>query len=339
MAQIIFRRNAWYSDFRAGGKRIRRFLSQDKRDAQVELGKLLDSMRSHARGRPDRGISWAEFKKRYIAYSEGAKKPLTASRDRAAISAFEKFYKLARLDALTPELLERWKGDRLKDGKGKATINRDLSAMKALLNKAHAWGYMEPRQWKSVGKLKVARKKLYFHTPEELGSLLAVCRGLWLTVALLAARAGLRREEIRMLAWEDVDLDRKCLHVCPKDGWDPKDYEQRFIGLARDLEAHLAALKQKTSGRWVVSNEDGARPSLQVMSAYMRKLAKKVGLRGSLHILRHTFASHLVQSGVKIQAVKDLLGHSSLETTEIYAELVPDYTLRAPMMLPDIPRP
>jgi DNA-binding transcriptional MerR regulator len=59
------------------------------------------------------------------------------------------------------------------------------------------------------------------------------------------------------------------------------------------------------------------------MSAYFRKLTRKAGLKGSIHILRHTFASHLVQAGVSLKVVKDLLGHSSMATTEIYAHVLP----------------
>jgi site-specific recombinase XerD len=50
----------------------------------------------------------------------------------------------------------------------------------------------------------------------------------------------------------------------------------------------------------------------------------------SIHTLRHTFASHLVMSGVDLTTVQKLLGHASIETTQIYAHLAPDH-LRAAM--------
>ncbi len=337
MAQIIFRRGSWYSDFRLRGKRIRRPLSKDRREAQIALGRLIEKETAEATGRPDKNISWADFKKRYIGYSEGSKRPKSVKRDRAAISALEKAFPLARLDMVTPEILESWKGKRLKDGIGKPTVNRDVNAIKALLHKAEAWGYLEKRNWGSVKEIKTTRRKLYFHTPAELGRLLSLCRGVWRTICLLGARAGLRREEMFMLTWEDVDFERNRLHVTPKDGWEPKDYEQRFIGLAPDLRAHLEEIRPYTKGRWVVAEKDGSRPSLAVMSAYFQKLTRKAKLRGSLHILRHTFASHLVQAGESLKVVKDLLGHSSMETTEIYAELAPENIQRAALRLPDIP--
>lgn len=331
MAQVILRGAGWYSDFRAGGRRIRRFLAKDKRLAQVELGKLLDTFRGDAAGKPSKRITWAEFKTRYFEYGEGAKRPQTVLRDRAAILALEKTFPITALGQITPELLERWKAARLADGKGKATVSRDLKAVKAMLHKAVAWGYTDKLAWHSVKPIKTTRKKLYFHSPEELAALLAICHGPWKTICLLGARAGLRREEIRMLTWEDVDFTTNRIHVTPKEGWEPKDYEQRFIGLAADLREHLLSLKRK--GPWVI----GERPNLGVMSAYFQKLSRRAGLRGSLHILRHTFASHLVQAGVPLKTVKELLGHSSMATTEIYAHLTPQNLDQAVSLLPPIP--
>ncbi len=334
VAQVIERRGAYYSDFRVGGRRIQRFLSKEKREAQIELGKLLEQMRGDASGRPSRNISWKAFKEKYLIYSEGGKKPKSVLRDRAAISALDKSFPIAQLSQVTPELLEQWKGKRLKAGKGKATINRDINAIKALLHKAEAWGYLDKKDWGSVKEIKTARKKLYFHTPNELWRLLQRCHGVWHTICLLGARAGLRREEMHMLAWEDVDFQKNRLHITPKDEWEPKDYEQRFVPLADDLRKHLLGLTKSVNlGRWVLGED---RPRLGVMSAYFQKLTRKENLRGSLHILRHTFASHLIQSGVSLKVVKDLLGHSDMKTTEIYAELIPENFEEAVARLPKI---
>lgn len=135
-----------------------------------------------------------------------------------------------------------------------------------------------------------------------------------------------------MLTWDDVDFNRKRIHITPKDGWDPKDFSQRFIGMSADLHDHLLQIPR--DGRWVLGKN---RPSIPVMSAYMAKLSHKAGLKGSIHILRHTFASHLAQAGVSLKTIKDLLGHSDMKTTEIYAELLPENFDTAATRLPVIP--
>jgi integrase/recombinase XerD len=53
-------------------------------------------------------------------------------------------------------------------------------------------------------------------------------------------------------------------------------------------------------------------------------LIKRLGIKGTLHDLRHTFASHLAMSGVGIPIIKELLGHSDISTTMIYSHLSPD---------------
>lgn len=336
MAQVIPRGRGYYSDFRTDGRRIRRFLDKDKRQAQIKLGKLLEQMRGDDGGQPSKNISWADFKKKYLEYCEGSKRNKTVLRDRYTLHAFEEdFPNILQLAQVTPEIMELWKTRRLKEGMGKPTINRDMTAMKAMLHKAEAWGYLDKRNWASVKEIKVTRKKLYFHSPKELGTLLTRCKGVWRTICLLGARAGLRREEMYMLTWEDVDFSRSRIHITPKDGWEPKDYEQRFIGMPRDLREHLLRLtKSVNPGRWVLGRD---RPSLGVISAYMAKLTRKAGLKGAIQILRHTFASHLVQAGVPLKTVKDLLGHSNMATTEIYAELAPENIDAAVSKLPEIP--
>ncbi len=337
MAQIIRRGAGWYSDFRAGKKRIRRFLSGDKREAQIALGKLLLTFRNANLGLPIKDLTWNSWKKRYLDYSLGSKKAMTALRDHSAIHSLEKTLPITRLDDITPELLDRWISRRLQNGIGKQTVNRDLGAIKAMLHKAEGWGLLEPRKWNVVKKQKIARRKLYFYSLSELEHLLTTARGVWRTILMLGARAGLRRGEIYWLSWEDVDFERKRLHICPKDGWDPKDYEQRFIPIPPDLTAHLCAWRAQSGPLWVISDKNGYRPDMRVMTAYMRKLSRKKGLKGALHILRHTYASHLAQAGVSLKAIKDLLGHSGMETTEIYAELAPKTYEDAVSRLPALP--
>jgi site-specific recombinase XerD len=56
-----------------------------------------------------------------------------------------------------------------------------------------------------------------------------------------------------------------------------------------------------------------------------RELVRKLKIKGSLHILRHTFASHLAMAGTPIPVIKKLLGRSDITTTMIYAHLAPDH--------------
>ncbi|MBR2081500.1 MAG: tyrosine-type recombinase/integrase [Elusimicrobiaceae bacterium] len=68
--------------------------------------------------------------------------------------------------------------------------------------------------------------------------------------------------------------------------------------------------------------------------AYYKRIAKAAGVDSFLHKLRHTFASQLVQNGVELYTVSKLLGHSSIQMTEIDAHLTPRTLHKAVMNLP-----
>lgn len=322
MAKIIQIGKVYYSDFRFKGRRIRRALSQNYQRAQEKLAKMILDFRAERYGEVPQKVGWDDFKKKYLSYCAGSKKPSSIKRDLAAMSALEKCFPLTQLSQLTPEILEHWKGRRIKDGTGKATINRDLNAIKALLHKAEAWGYIGKQNLGSVKRFKTSRGRLLFYTPDELNRLLSRCHGIWKTVCLLGARAGLRRGEIHTLEWKDIDFDRRRVQIEAKEGWEPKDYEARFVPLSDDLYIHLKGLRKPTG--WVIADGNGKRPSLPVLSSYFRKISRKAGLKGSIHVLRHTFASHLIMGGASPKAIKDMLGHADLKTMEIYAHLAPE---------------
>jgi integrase len=344
MPGLYKRGRTYYCDLYIKGKRRRVALSTERKVAEVLLADKIKERDAARHGHALSDMPWPTFKAQYLVYSTGSKAPGTHRRDAAAIKALEDFEPITRLAQIDAQLLERWKGARRAARKGNATINRDLSAIKAMLRKAVEWKYLREFPGAGVKRLKQTRGRLIFWSVAELGLLLRHCqlthpemvRGDghdWLTIAVLGARAGLRRGEIFHLQWDDVDLRRRVLSVTPKKGWDPKDYEQRHIPLPPDLVAHLASLKHVSP--WVI----GHRPSLETMSVYFARIVRKAGLRGSLHTARHTYASHLVQAGVDLYTVSKLLGHADITQSQVYAHLAPKTYEDAVAKLPTIAVP
>ena len=156
-----------------------------------------------------------------------------------------------------------------------------------------------------------------FHTPAEIKQILKCFNADWQLVVLLGSRAGLRRGEMAALKWEDVDLKNNQLYVAPN-----KTEKHRYIPLAEDLRTALIAARKKTKGPWVVSVGVN-RGSKDFLSKFYENETSALPFHCHLHKLRHTFASHLVQNGVDLYRVSKLLGHSSIQMTEIYAHLAP----------------
>ncbi len=332
MGGIRKRGRVWYSDILIAGKRVRVPLSPDKVVAQEKLREL-EQDKDHSRyGVASGTIAWKEYLPKYLKYSAGSKEPESARQDRAAINALERFKTPRLLTDVTPEFLEQWKGHRKTEKKGPATINRQLHAIKALMNKAVEWGYLRKWSGASVKDLKETRKRLLFYTPDELKALLRKCGeeyyGLydWTTICLLGAQAGLRRSEIYWLSWDD--LKTGVIQITPKDGWQPKTGEIRFVPISKTIGKRLTSIKR--SGPWVI----GERPSLGVLSSFFGKICRRAGLKGGMHTLRHTFCSHLVQNGVDLYVVAELAGHTNIEQTKMYAHLKPENLERAISRLP-----
>lgn len=130
---------------------------------------------------------------------------------------------------------------------------------------------------------------------------------------------GLRCAEVRNLRIGDVDTTREMIHV--RLGKGKKDRMLPMgVMLARGIKAYLAAEKPQ---RFLFEGHDGNVYSQRGAQWAISEAVKKSGITKeiSLHTLRHTYATHLLEQGVNILTIKELLGHAHIETTMIYLHL------------------
>ncbi|MFH2203385.1 MAG: site-specific integrase, partial [Elusimicrobiota bacterium] len=208
-------------------------------------------------------------------------------------------------------------------GIGPNTVNKDISILKSALRKARVWEYSAPTldQLASVRRLKREKRHPFFFQKKVVADLLKGLDGFWRTVVLIGVYAGLRRGELLSLRWEDVDFVSGMLKVVPRDGWSPKDREPREIPMCKALRKHLKAWRAACGRGEKVLPWD--KPFGAFSSAFTRILRNAGIKRGSLHALRHTFASWLAIAGVDTARIAKLMGHSSIVTTQIYTHLMP----------------
>ncbi len=137
--------------------------------------------------------------------------------------------------------------------------------------------------------------------------------------------AGLRVSEATALDLDDVDLDDGTVRAFGKGA------KERLVPLGRSarkaLESYLVrgrpALARPRSGPALFLNAQGTRLTRQGCWKILRRHAKRAGLEAEVspHVLRHSFATHLLAGGADIRSVQELLGHASLATTQVYTKV------------------
>lgn len=133
---------------------------------------------------------------------------------------------------------------------------------------------------------------------------------------LLMLCAGLRIAEVAALVWSDVDLELAQLTV--RDGKGGKD---RTLPLEKRLAASLAEvpIEKRLDDAHVIDVERGRGfSSPKALAHIFERWLPRLGIDITAHQLRHTFATELLRNGVDLETIRQLLGHSSLETTQRY---------------------
>lgn len=131
--------------------------------------------------------------------------------------------------------------------------------------------------------------------------------------------AGLRRTEVLNLKVSDVDLDRFQIFV--RGGKGKKDRTSLLSHiLAKALHQYYLAYKPS---QWLFEGLKGGQYSATSLSKVVERARQKSGIQKQVtpHILRHSFATHLLDKGVDIRYIQELLGHNSVSTTEIYTHV------------------
>ena len=243
-----------------------------------------------------------------------------------------------RLDEIRNEDIQALKA-KLAD-RNRKTVNNVLGVLSNSLTMAVRWGVLD-RLPCSVGLLKVGRGLPSFYDFDDYKRLVEVAREVdprALLIVRLGGDAGLRRGEMLALRWGDVDFRRRQLQVqeavwerkrTDGSGYErvtdsPKGGRARVVPLTEALWQVLQSQRHLRGEHVLFGNDD--RPAT---SFFLRNLLeatqKRAGLRstGGLHVLRHTFCSHLAMRGAPAKAIQELAGHADLTTTMRYMHLSP----------------
>jgi len=144
--------------------------------------------------------------------------------------------------------------------------------------------------------------------------------------------SGLRRSELINLKRSDIDFDRNTIKV--RKGKGKKD---RISIFAQSIKTDLLKYYSNTnfSTDYVFEGRVG-KYSKRTIQKVFENLSKKTGIKVTPHMLRHSFATHLLESGTSLRHIQKLLGHSDVSTTEIYTHVTNKDLLKIKSPLEDL---
>ena len=213
----------------------------------------------------------------------------------------------------------------------KASIARRMAELRSFGDFLVREDVLERNPFRTVGTPRIPKRLPQYLTIAELEALLSVpdtstplgLRNRAIVEVLYAA--GLRVSELVGLNMTDVDLAQAQVRVVGKGG-------KERIGLlgrpaVRAVRAYLNGGRPELLGRqptgalWL--NHRGGRLTVRGVALVLDKAGKQAGIRTPVtpHVLRHTFATHLLDGGADLRVVQELLGHANLVTTQIYTHV------------------
>ena len=238
-------------------------------------------------------------------------------------------------DDLTSHDLERFKRDRINEGTGPQTIKHNLNVIRGAWKFARKLGFQ-------VGELefpqvKVPKTPLRYLTDDEERRLLACldpkrtgkglradderdaetkrCMQDAYDLVVLLLDTGARYSEIANIEWPRINLDERTINL-----WRPKVQNETTLFMTDRSFEILSRRAQVGSGQFVFVNRNGGPRGYASQS--IRKALRNAGLRDCrIHTLRHTHATRLIQTGMTVYEVREILGHTDIKTTMRYAHL------------------
>ena len=227
----------------------------------------------------------------------------------------------------------------LKDRKGyrNATTARKVASVKSFFGFMAENGIVTEDPTESLGTPKVGRSLPKYLTEEEITKLLEASykpgtnEGQRDAVIMeLLYATGLRVGELVSLNVSDVNIEESYIRCLGKGSKErivhlyPKALQElaRYMKSARQVM--LGNRKQESA---LFINHRGERLTRQWVWSILKNYAQAAGIKSSItpHTLRHSFATHLLQNGASLRHVQELLGHSSISTTQVYTHLTSPY--------------
>lgn len=263
---------------------------------------------------------------------------------RAYVSDLRSFTAYCQVDELSTEnirsvvilrAIRAWLASLVQQGKSRSTISRRTASIRSFTAWAYRRGYLDSDPGLLVTSARGDQKLPQVQTPSDTAELLSYAATRtreenspaairdWAILETIYA-TGIRVSEVCSLDTTSIDQQGMTLRVIGKGN------KERVVPFTRAclsaLQAWLShgrpSLAIPEAGRALFVGDKGRRIDPRVIRAMIHRMCAQAGVRDlAPHALRHTAATHILAGGADLRAVQEMLGHSSLQTTQRYTHV------------------
>ena len=232
---------------------------------------------------------------------------------------------------VTTGQIREWIIHRTEEGRiGTGTMNREISSLRALFRWLHRTGAVEKDILRPLASLKTAHRLPAFVPESRMSAIVRECESESnefetarnSLVVLLLYTCGLRLAELVGIDRDHLSADCRSLRVRGKGD------KQRIVPILDEIREKILHYLEVIERQQICSSEEkalfltgkGKRISRMAVYRLVQDELTRAGVQGkkSPHVLRHTFATHLMNGGADMREIQELLGHASLQATQVY---------------------
>jgi len=327
----VFKRGTvyWY-DFVFQGQRIRESSGLRNRTAALRAEAIRKAGLAEGRAGIQQRRNAPFFRefvvKEFLPWSEQQHKSHPRTHVRYVVSSkpLKSFLGKYPLDAITPGLVEKFKMTRVQKISTAGT-NRDLAALRVMLNFAIRQGHIRSNPFNSVKLFPEGPGMMRVVSHDEQHLYLAAAKPLLRDVAVIMLETGMRPEEVFSIQKGNVHLAERYLFI-PKG----KSRFARRNVLLTDAALDVLRRRLAEAGTRVAylfpNRRHPGRPLTTMQKAHLEAIADAgISPRFRLYDLRHTFGTRMAMAGVDLPTLKELMGHANISTTMRYVHPTPEH--------------
>lgn len=250
---------------------------------------------------------------RYVAEAE-ARGVRSLDDIRAALVWLDPHLSSTQLDRITGDRCRQIQASRIGDGVSPASVNRTLEVLRAVLNAAARWGWIDSAP--AVPMLAEARRRVRWLSHDEAHRLLQELPPHLKAMAQFTLATGLRESNVTQLRWDQIDMARRT-------AWIHSDEIKTGKALAVPLnDQSVDVLRQQVGQHQIYVFTYDGHPVTKANNHAWRKALTRAGIKNfRWHDLRHTWASWHVQQGTPLHVLMELGGWSDYQMVLRYAHL------------------